>query len=60
MEKIDTAVRHVTQQGTNLFDELGFPAAESQRLQASLREQIDETRSLMEQSRDGSINGVIE
>lgn len=46
---IDTAVRHVTKPGANLFLELGFPAKEAARLQAASRKQINDTRLLKEQ-----------
>ena len=49
MKKIDTAVRHVTKPGANLFSELGFSGEEAQRHQADLREQIDHTQALKEQ-----------
>lgn len=46
---IDTAVRHVTKPGANLFLELGFPAEEAARLQAASQKQIEDTRLLKEQ-----------
>ena len=47
--KIDTEIRHVTKQGTNLFLELGFSREEAKRLQAASRKQINDTRLLKEQ-----------
>jgi predicted XRE-type DNA-binding protein len=47
--KIDTQIRHVTKQGTNLFLELGFSAAEAKRLHPASREQINDTLRLKEQ-----------
>jgi len=46
MTTIDTAIRHVTKPGANLFLELGFPADEAARLQIASRQQIDDTRQL--------------
>jgi predicted XRE-type DNA-binding protein len=46
---IDTEIRHVTKVGANLFTELGFPADEADRLQASSRQQINDTKLLKEQ-----------
>jgi len=46
---IDTAVRHVTRPGANLFLELGFSPAEAKRLQAASRKQINDTRLLKQQ-----------
>lgn len=50
--KIDTAVRHVTKPGANVFLELGFPPAEARRLHAASRKQINETRRLKRQLMD--------
>jgi predicted XRE-type DNA-binding protein len=47
--KIDTAIRHVTPAGANIFLELGFPPAEAKRLQAASRKQINDTRKLKQQ-----------
>ncbi|MDH6593655.1 putative XRE-type DNA-binding protein [Variovorax sp. TBS-050B] len=47
--KIDTAVRHVTRPGANLFLELGFPPAEAKQLQAASQKQINDTRQLKQQ-----------
>ena len=47
--KIDTAVRHVTRPGANLFLDLGFAPGEAKRLQAISRKQIDEAQALKEQ-----------
>jgi predicted XRE-type DNA-binding protein len=47
--KIDTAIRHVTKPGANLFLELGFPPREAKRLHAASRKQINDTRALKEQ-----------
>jgi predicted XRE-type DNA-binding protein len=46
---IDTAVRHVTKPGANIFLELGFEPAEAKRLHAASRKQINDTRQLKEQ-----------
>jgi len=46
---IDTAIRHVTRPGANLFLELGFSPAEAKRLQAASRKQINDTRLLKQQ-----------
>jgi predicted XRE-type DNA-binding protein len=50
--KIDTAVRHVTKPGANIFLELGFPPAEARRLHAASRKQIKETQRLKHQLMD--------
>jgi predicted XRE-type DNA-binding protein len=50
--KIDTAVRHVTKPGANIFLELGFPPAEARRLRAMSRKQINETQRLKRQLMD--------
>ena len=42
--KTDTAIRHVTPPGTNLFLELRFAPAEAHRLQAASHKQIDDAR----------------
>jgi len=47
--KVDTAIRHVTPPGSNIFLELGFPPAEARRLHAASRRQIAETLRLKEQ-----------
>lgn len=47
--KIDTKIRHVTKPGANLFLELGFSPAESRRLHAASRKQINDTRLLKQQ-----------
>ena len=47
--KIDTEIRHVTKPGANLFLELGFSAAEAERLHAASRQQINDTRLLKQQ-----------
>lgn len=41
MIEIDSEIRHVTPPGANLFQELGFPPAEAQRLQAASQKQIN-------------------
>lgn len=46
---IDTAVRHATKPGANIFLELGFEPAEAKRLHAASRKQINDTRQLKEQ-----------
>lgn len=50
--KIDTAVRHVTKPGANIFLELGFPPAEARRLHVASRKQINETQRLKRQLMD--------
>ena len=45
--KTDTAIRHVTPPGANLFLELRFAPAEARRLQAASHKQIDGTRVAM-------------
>jgi predicted XRE-type DNA-binding protein len=50
--KIDTATRHVTKPGANIFLELGFPPAEARRLHAASRKQINETQRLKRQLMD--------
>ncbi|MDP9919784.1 hypothetical protein J2W24_005464 [Variovorax boronicumulans] len=45
--KTDTAIRHVTPPGTNLFLELRFAPAEAHRLQAASHKQIDDARVAM-------------
>lgn len=47
--KVDTAIRHVTKPGANLFLELGFSSAEAMRLQRASRKQIDQTTRLKKQ-----------
>ncbi len=47
--KIDTAIRHVTKPGKNLFLELGFAPDEAKRLHAASRKQINDTRLLKRQ-----------
>ncbi|XAH22281.1 XRE family transcriptional regulator [Xylophilus sp. GW821-FHT01B05] len=49
---IDTAIRHVTKPGANLFLELGFSPDEAKRLQAASRQQINDTQLLKEQLMD--------
>ena len=46
---IDTEIRHVTRAGANLFLELGFSTAETKRLHAASRKQINDTRGLKQQ-----------
>jgi predicted XRE-type DNA-binding protein len=46
---IDTAIRHVTEADANLFEELGFPAAEAALLQAASEKQINDIYLLKEQ-----------
>jgi predicted XRE-type DNA-binding protein len=43
---VDTQVRHVTKAGSNIFRELGFPAAQARRLQQASRQEIDGVRRL--------------
>lgn len=47
--KIDTAIRHVTRPGANLFLELGFSPSEAKRLHAASRKQINDTTLLKKQ-----------
>lgn len=47
--KIDTAIRHLTKPGTNLFAELGFPLEESERLLAISQREITEMQQLKQQ-----------
>ncbi|PLC06904.1 hypothetical protein CY658_07890 [Variovorax sp. RO1] len=42
--KTDTAIRHVSPPGANLFLELGFAPAKARRLQAASQKQIDDAR----------------
>ena len=49
---IDTAIRHVTKPGANIFLELGFSPTEARRLQAASRKQINDTRLLKHQLMD--------
>ena len=58
--KIDTEIRHVTKPGANLFLELGFKPAESKRLQAASRKQIDATRLLKQQLMDALSLWIVE
>ena len=58
--KIDTAVRHVTKPGANIFLELGFPAAEARRLHALSRKQINETTRLKRQLMDELSAWIVE
>ena len=46
---IDTEIRHITKAGANLFSELGFEAEEAERVHASARQQINDTRQLKQQ-----------
>ncbi|MCY1375552.1 hypothetical protein D9M69_629760 [compost metagenome] len=45
--KTDTAIRHVTPPGTNLFLELGFAPAKARRLQVASHKQIVKTQAEM-------------
>ncbi|MBP6014645.1 MAG: XRE family transcriptional regulator [Alphaproteobacteria bacterium] len=58
--KIDTAIRHVTKPGANIFLELGFPPAEARRLHAASRKQINETQRLKRQLMDELSAWIIE
>ncbi len=58
--KIDTAVRHVTKPGANIFLELGFAPAEARRLHALSRKQINETQRLKRQLMDELSAWIIE
>jgi predicted XRE-type DNA-binding protein len=58
--KTDTALRHVTKPGANLFLELGFPPAEAQRLQAASRKQINDTQLLKQQLMEELSNWIAE
>ncbi len=48
----DTAIRHVTKPGANLFLELGFPPEEAKRLLAASRKEINDLERLKEQLMD--------
>lgn len=48
--KTDTAIRHVTKPGANLFLELGFLPAEAKRLQAASQKQIHDARPPVQSS----------
>lgn len=50
--KADTAIRHVTKRGANLFVELGFSPEEAGRFHAASRRQIEDARRLKEQLMD--------
>lgn len=58
--RIDTAVRHVTKPGANIFLELGFPPAEARRLHAASRKQINETQRLKRQLMDELSAWIVE
>lgn len=58
--KIDTAVRHVTRPGANIFLEFGFPPAEARRLHALSRKQINETQRLKRQLMDALSAWIVE
>lgn len=58
--KTDTAVRHVTKPGANIFLELGFPPAEARRLQAASQKQINDTRLLKQQLMEALSNWIAE
>jgi predicted XRE-type DNA-binding protein len=47
--KTDTAIRHVTKSGANIFLELGFAPAEARRLRAASNKQIKDTQLLKQQ-----------
>ena len=57
---IDTEIRHVTKSGANLFLELGFSAAEAQKLQAASRNQINDTLLLKQQLMSELSNWIVE
>lgn len=42
---IDTAIRHVTKSGANLFREFGFAPAEAKRLHARSQQQIKRAKA---------------
>ncbi|MDQ0041066.1 hypothetical protein J2W33_001961 [Variovorax boronicumulans] len=48
--KTDTAIRHVTKPGANLFLELGLPPTEAKRLQAESQKQIHDARPPVQSS----------
>lgn len=58
--KNDTAIRHVTKPGANIFLELGFPPAEARRLHAASRKQINETQRLKRQLMDELSAWIVE
>lgn len=52
MTLLDTEVRHVTPAGANIFAELGIEAEDAQRLNTSLRTEIDQALTLKRQLMD--------
>lgn len=46
---VDTEIRHVTKPGANIFLELGFAPEEAKRLQATSRQEIDDSLRLKQQ-----------
>lgn len=46
---VDTEIRHVTKPGANIFLELGFSPEEAKRLQATSRQEIDDSLRLKQQ-----------
>lgn len=51
-DKIDTAVRHITKPGANLFRELGFSPREATRLQEASKREINNAREIKAQLMD--------
>ena len=49
---IDTSIHHITEPGSNIFLELGFPPDEAQLLYEASRKQIAESQVLKEQFMD--------
>ncbi|MCY1246383.1 Helix-turn-helix domain protein [compost metagenome] len=58
--KTDTAIRHVSPPGANLFLELGFAPAKARRLQAASHKQIDDTRLLKQQLMEALADWIAE
>lgn len=58
--KVDTAVRHVTRPGANIFLQLGFPPGEARRLHAKSRKQVHETLRLKRQLMDELSAWIVE
>ena len=49
--KIDTAIRHVTKAGSNVFLERGFASVEARHLQAALQKQINGSLPVIQRAR---------
>lgn len=59
LTKIDTEIRHVTEPGTNIFSELGFPPEEAARYASESREKIDYALALKEQLMSELANWIV-